>query len=113
MSALKRINEWTNEFIFLTRQGCFINFIMTTLREEIESWKVSLDQLEVERRNLLQHLKIQEDNYSVVFKSYVEKVELLLKHKDNKIEELMAEKSKLEAFVLGQSREVTITKKPE
>lgn len=85
---------------------------MSSLREEIQNCKASLDQLEIERRNLIQHFQIQEDNYTAMFKSYHENVERLLKQKDDIIAELQKEKNKLEAFVLGETKEVTITKKP-
>ena len=35
--------------------------------------KKTLQQLEMERRNLLDHFKIQEDSYAATFKTYTEK----------------------------------------
>lgn len=72
-----------------------------SLKEEISNLKESLNQLEVERRNLLQHFQIQEDNYASTFKAYSEKVELLLKQQENKIDELLKERCRLEATILG------------
>lgn len=48
---------------------------MDSLKAEIASLKESLIQLEAERRNLIQHFQIQEDNYAATFKAYTEKVE--------------------------------------
>ena len=55
----------------------------------------------MERKNLLQHFKIQEDNFEATFNSYTGKVELLLKEKENKIEELLKEKARLENYNTG------------
>ena len=50
----------------------------------------------MERRNLLDHFKIQEDSYAATFKTYTEKVELLIKQQDDKIEHLLKEILKLQ-----------------
>ena len=55
------------------------------MKDEILSLKASLNQLEVERRNLIQHFQVQEDNYAATFKQFVEKVELLLKEQKEQI----------------------------
>ena len=52
---------------------------MNTLKEEISQLKETLKQLEEERRNLIKHFQIQEDNYAATFKLFVEKVDLLIK----------------------------------
>ena len=54
---------------------------MSTIKdlEEDMSLKENLQRLEMERRSLLDHFKVQEDNYAVTFKMYFEKVELLIK----------------------------------
>ena len=57
--------------------------------------KKTLQQLEMERRNLLDHFKIQ-DNYAATFKTYTEKLELLIKQQDDKIEHLLKEILKLQ-----------------
>ena len=51
---------------------------MSTLKEEILSLKESLKQLELGRRNVIQHLQVHEDNYAATFRQFVEKVEQLL-----------------------------------
>lgn len=70
------------------------------LKDEIWNLKESLKQLELERRNLVQHLNIQEDNYAATFKTYVEKAELLIKKQEDKIDELLREQTRLEAVIL-------------
>ena len=50
----------------------------------------------MERRNLLDHFKIQEDNYTATFKMYSEKVELLIKQQADEIEEYLKELLKLQ-----------------
>ena len=55
------------------------NFKMSfqsSLRQEMSELKISLELLEFERRNLLEHFKIQEDYYAVTFKYYAEKFRL-------------------------------------
>ena len=74
----------------------------SSLRQEMSELKVSLELLQFERRNLLEHFKIQEDNYAVTFKSYAEKVGLLLTEQEYQIEELSREKSRLEARLLRE-----------
>ena len=69
----------------------------SSLRQEM-----SLELLEFERRNLLQHFKIEKDNYAATFKSYAEKVGLLLTEQEYQIEELSREKSRLEAGLLRE-----------
>lgn len=81
---------------------------MSSLKEEILSLKVTLTQLEIERRNLIQHFQIQEDNYAATFKLFTEKIELLLKQNEDKIEELLKEKCRLEAVILGETEEATV-----
>lgn len=81
---------------------------MSALKEEIMSIKVTLQQLELERKNLLDHFRIQEDNYVVTFKEYSEKVELLIKQQENKIEELLKDKCRLEATILGDIEESSV-----
>lgn len=81
---------------------------MSNLREEIFNLKESLDQLQQERQNLLQHFQIQEINYAATFKLYEEKVDLLLKQKEEKIEELLKQKCLLEAKILGESEEAAV-----
>ena len=76
--------------------------IMDSLKTEIASLKESLIQLEAERRNLIQHFQIQEDNYAATFKAYTEKVECMIKLQENKIEDLLKEKCRLEATILGE-----------
>ena len=78
---------------------------MSNLRDEIFNLKQTLDQLQQERQNLLQHFQIQENNYAATFKLYEEKVDLLLKQKEEKIEELLKQKCLLEAKILGESEE--------
>ena len=51
---------------------------MSTLKEEILSLKESLKQLELGRRNVIQHLQVHEDNYAATFRQFVEKVEQLI-----------------------------------
>lgn len=78
------------------------NFKMSSqssLRQETFELKATLELLEVERRSLLEHFKIQEDNYAATFKAYVEKLGLLLKEQENQIDELSKEKSRLEARI--------------
>lgn len=82
---------------------------MSSLQEEILSLKKSLNQLEEERRNLIKHFQIQEDNYFATFKLYEEKVDLLLKQKDDKIEELLKQNCLLEAKIVGEIEEGTVT----
>ena len=62
---------------------------MSTLKDKILSLKASLNQLEVERRNLIQHFQVQEDNYAATFKQFVEKVELLSKEQEEQIDKLL------------------------
>ena len=78
---------------------------MSALKEEIKNLKETLRQLEMERQNLLDHFKIQEDNYAAIFKKYTEKVELLIKQQEDQIEELLKEKCVLEAVVRGDNLE--------
>ena len=61
---------------------------MSSLREEISNLTITLSQLEEERRNLLKHFQIQEENYAVTFKNYENKVDLLLKQKEEQVEKL-------------------------
>lgn len=78
---------------------------MSSLKAEISSLKESLSQLETERRNLIRHFKIQEDNYAATFKEYTEKIELLIKQQEDKIEELLKGKCRLEAKILGETED--------
>ena len=55
-----------------------------TLKEEFLSLKDSLEQLELGRRNVIQHLQVQEDNYAATFIQFVEKVEQLIIVQENK-----------------------------
>ena len=71
----------------------------SSLYKEVLELKTTLEVLESERRNLLQHFNIQEDNYAATFKSYVEKLGSLLKEQENQIEDLSREKSRLESRV--------------
>lgn len=64
--------------------------------EEVMDLKKTLQQLEMERRNLLDHLKIQEDNYAATFKTFTEKVELLIKQQADEIEKHLREILKLQ-----------------
>ena len=48
---------------------------MSTLKEEILSLIESLKQLELGRRNLIQHLQIHEDDYAATLRQFVERVE--------------------------------------
>ena len=50
-------------------------------------------------QNLLKHLQIQDENYSVVLKNYENK---FLKQKDEEIDKLPREKCRLEATILGE-----------
>ena len=54
---------------------------MSSLREEISNLTMTSSQLEEERRNLLKHFQIQEENYAATFKNYENKADLLLKQK--------------------------------
>ena len=58
--------------------------------------KKTLQQLEMERRNILDHFKIQEDNYAATFKTFTEKVELLVKQQEEEIEKLLKKILKLQ-----------------
>ena len=78
---------------------------MSSLKEEVMNLKETLRQLEMERRNLLDHFKIQEDNYAVTFQKYNEKVELLIKQHEVEIDKLLKEKAILEAVVRGDNLE--------
>lgn len=71
----------------------------SSLYKEVLELKTTLQVLESERRNLLQHFNNQEDNYAVTFKFYVEKLGSLLKEQENQIEDLSREKSRLESRV--------------
>ena len=46
----------------------------------------------MERRILLDHFKIQENNYAATFKNYTEQVDLLIKQQEDLIEELLRTK---------------------
>lgn len=81
---------------------------MSSLKEEISNLKETLNQLEEERRNLIKHFQIQEDNYSATFKLYVEKVNLLIKEQEDQIDKLLREKCLLEAKILGESEEAAV-----
>ena len=85
-----------------------VSFTMSTLKDEILSLKASLNQLEVERRNLIQHFQVQEDNYATTFKQFVEKVELLLKEQEEQIDKLLRQKCDLEARILGLDEEAPV-----
>ena len=50
----------------------------------------------MERRNLLDHFKVQEENYAGTFKMYSEKVELLIKQQADQIEKHLKELLKLQ-----------------
>ena len=78
---------------------------MSTLKDEILSLKESLKQLELERRNLIQHLQIQEDNYLATFRQFVEKIEQLIKQQEEQIDTLLRQKCDLEARILGIDEE--------
>ena len=71
---------------------------MSTIKdlEEVMSLKGNLQRLEMERRNLLDHFKVQEDNYAATFKMYSEKVELLIKQQADEIEKHLKELLKLQ-----------------
>ena len=71
---------------------------MSTIKdlEEVMSIKENLQRLEMERRNLLDHFKIQEDNYAATFKMYSEKVELLIMKQADIIEKHLKELLKLQ-----------------
>lgn len=81
---------------------------MSSLKEEISNLKETLNQLEEERRNLIKHFQIQEDNYSATFKLYVEKVNLLIKEQEDQIDKLLRQKCDLEAKILGESEEAAV-----
>lgn len=87
-------------FLLNELQGDCTN--MDSLKAEIASLKESLMQLEAERRNLIQHFQIQEDNYAATFKAYTEKVECMIKLQADKIDDLLKEKCRLEATILGE-----------
>ena len=71
----------------------------SSLYKEVLELKTTLEVLESEKRNLLQHFNIQEDNYAATFKSYVEKLGSLLKEQENQVEDLSRQKSRLESRV--------------
>ena len=77
---------------------------MSSLREEISNLTITLSQLEEERRNLLKHFQIQEEN----FKNYENKVDLLLKQKEEQIEQLFKEKCLLEAKLVSNAERTTV-----
>ena len=56
---------------------------MASLREKISDIKITLSQIEEEYKNLLKHLQIQEENYSVTLKNYENKLDQLLKRRGN------------------------------
>ena len=85
-----------------------VSFTMSTLKDEILSLKASLNQLEVERRNLIQHFQIQEDNYAATFKQFVEEVELLLKEQEEQIDKLLRQRCDLEDRILGLDEEAPV-----
>ena len=78
---------------------------MSTLKDKILSLKESLKQLELERRNLIQHLQIQEDNYLATFRQFVEKIEQLIKQQEEQIDTHLRQKCDLEARILGIDEE--------
>ena len=69
---------------------------MSSLHEEISSLTITLSQLEEERKNLLKHFQIQEENYAATFKNYENKVDLLLKQEEEQVEKLFKEMCFLE-----------------
>ena len=75
---------------------------MASLREEISDIKITLSQIEEKCKNLLKHLQIQEENYSVTLKNYENKLDQLLKQKNEEIDKLLREKCRLEATTLGE-----------
>ena len=81
---------------------------MSTIKEEISQLKETLKQLEEERRNLIKHFQIQEDNYAATFKLFVEKVDLLIKEQEDKIDKLLRVKCDLEAKILGLHEEAAV-----
>ena len=74
---------------------------MSTLKEEILSLIESLKQLELEGRNLTQHLQIHEDNNAATFRQFVEKNEQLIIVQKEQIDKHVWQKCDLEARILG------------
>ena len=70
----------------------------SALQREISDFTVRLHQLAEEQENLLKHFQIQDANYNATFTMYENKVEALLKVKDEPIEKLSKEKYVLEKF---------------
>ena len=60
-------------------------FSISSLKEEILSLRESLKQLELGRRNLSQHLQVDENNYLATFRQFVEKVSNLLLFRKDKL----------------------------
>lgn len=79
---------------------------MSTIKEQIADLTITLNQISEERKNLIKHLLIQEENYDVHFKNYENKVDTLLKEKDEEIDKLLREKCLLEARILGEDAPV-------
>ena len=77
-------------------------FGMSTLKEEILSLKESLKQLELGRRNVIQHLQVHVDNYAATFRQFVEKVEqLIIVVQEEQNNKLASHNCDLEARILG------------
>ena len=81
---------------------------MSSLCEEISNLTITLSQLEEERRNLLKHFQIQEENYAFTFKNYENKVDLLLKQKEEQVEKICKEKCLLEGKLVSYVERTTV-----
>ena len=60
------------------------------------SLKENLQRLEMKRRNLLDHFKVQEDSSAATFKIYSEKMDLLIKQQADEIEKHLKDFLKLQ-----------------
>ena len=74
---------------------------MSTIREEVLSLRRSLKQLELGRRNVIQHLQNHEDNFLATFRQFLEKVGQLIIVQEEQIGKLARQKYDLEARILG------------
>ena len=74
---------------------------MANVREEILDIKITLGQICEEKSDLLKALRVQEDNFSYYFRIYQDKVEVLLKEKDDKFDLLLRENCQLNARIRG------------
>ena len=79
---------------------------MANLREEISDIKITLGQICEEKSNLLKVLRAQEGKFNYYFRIYQDKVEALLKEKDEKFDFLLRDNCQLNAHIRGDDAPV-------